>query len=316
MMERLFLRFVWNTADGGAGGGQGDGGGSPPDPAAGDAADAGAGGAPAGGGSEPWYGSLGLDDDTVRFIEGKGFPDLPTTLKSARESDRIARERNMLPMPEEGKINDWPGWEKVGWVKDDAQYTLTAPEGGAPEFYHQAMWDVVRKVGHENRVPLPALQAMHDAVVEGLSAEVEQLQHANDQCDAEMMAELKKDWGEDFDKKWAEAKRVSAALGLDDDIAARLEGAIGNDAAIMKMFAGIYEKIGEDGLVTGDGGGGLATESAASLQRQLRALEESEDFKKAFHADRHPRKEEFTERRRKLMQSLHDAQQREQQRAK
>src|SRR5580700_3687332 len=93
LMNRIFPRPVYDAASDAA--------------AAAAAADKGGGGG--GGGGDPWYQPhvATLDKDTLAYLDGKKFPTMIDALKSGAQSDRMARDRNVIARPDPAKLGEW-----------------------------------------------------------------------------------------------------------------------------------------------------------------------------------------------------------------
>lgn len=183
-----------------------------------------------------------------------------------------------------------------------------APPEGVP-------WNPERQTGFLSKAHELGL---NDAQVQGLLAwEGEsaasaygQLGEAAEQVAQQAVAQLKKDWGTQFDAKLNMANRaVQHFLGDEADTFLQTMtgegGTIGANMTFIRMMEKISGLIGEDGLasdVTQTAHGQLTPEQAASELRQLDADKAHMD---AFFNPSDPGHEEALARRRRLMAFAH-----------
>src|SRR6266404_8468829 len=70
----------------------------------------------------------GFDADTVKFLDGKNYPDVKVALSSLRSADEMARARNVVTKPDPKNPQGWEGFTELGWTPDKAQYKFDAPK--------------------------------------------------------------------------------------------------------------------------------------------------------------------------------------------
>ncbi len=290
MLRSILSRPVFNTAEPGAGGG-GDGG-------AGAAAAGGGEGGQGGGGQggdnnaapKGWYEPFNLDEPSRQFIADRKFDrddGLPALVKSAIESDRLARSRNVFEKPDPARLNDWAGWEQLGWKAKPEEYALKKPQTPESFQYMQGFEDTLKKLAHDNKVPLHAAQAMLDGLTAWGVSEIDATDARGAKAAQTLDTALRKDWGGDYDRNVELAKRAMRHFGVGLDDSAQLEAIVGAPG-LTKLFHAIGDAMGEDKLVSSSGGGGMG-ESLDSLKSELRRLQSDKDFMSALRDERHPR---------------------------
>lgn len=295
-------------AGGGSGGGAAGGG------AGGGAAGAGGAGGAAGGGQQqqqaPWYASpdLGFEGETLEFFKGKNYPDSKTALSSLVHADRLARDRNVIPKPDPQKLRDWPHWADLGWVPDSSKYSLKPP-GQLPKGlqYDGELTEHLRKVAHEERVPLGALQRLADEMLTFQGQRFSTLEASQMAEHQRLNGELDKTWGNDRKRNTEMARRAATALGLGAEDAEELNKVIGSPR-LLKLFHGLGEKMAEMSLDLGpaDGVTGLPS-SIADLRGELAKLEGDKDFMAAFRDERHPQHDMRVNQRMQIIQAIAEA---------
>ena len=278
----------------GAGAGGGAGGDPNPNPGAG------------GAGSEPWYSSLGLDDETRQFVAGKGFQSAADAFKAHLSADKLVRDRNVLPAPDVNAINDWKGWEALGWTPDAAKYQVDLPEAakGLDKSYEAFHQQLVQKL-HANRVPLGAAKALAGEIAGYNARALADLDAQIAREKSELEAGLKAEWGARFDANRELAGRAMKTLGIGEADAGELDALMGS-ARMVKLFHKLGAAMGEDRLVTDKGGFGQSTVDQAKAQKA--ALEADPAKLMALRDPAHPQHKAVTEERERLQQIIFTAQ--------
>lgn len=286
---------------GGAGsGGTGTGTGAGGTGAGGGTAGTGTGGTGTGGAAAAWYDSAeGLAPEQRTFLAGKGYKTLPDAITSAMESDRLARDRNVLPKPDPQKLADWKGWEDLGWKADRAAYDVKKPQVPDGFLYDDGFAKNLVDVAHENRIPLPAAQKILDGVTKYVVDAVGRLDASGARQNQELDGRLRETWGQGYDANKEIASRAARFLGVGLDDSAELERTIGS-ARLMQLFHKVGSMLGEDKLVTSGGGAGGAL-STSQVEAELARQAGDPEFMMAFRDPRHPRHADVTAQRQQLI---------------
>lgn len=299
----------------GAGSGAAAGGGQQSAPASG-AAPAGGGAAPAGGGAAQQGGSQasgagdqgwwrgesysGLDADTMKFLDGKNYPDIKTALTSLRSADQMARDRNVIRKPDPANVQKWDGFAELGWSPEIANYKLTPPAAADGEVHDEKAWEAFLPAAHEARLLPWQAEAVYSAMHKHDNAIIGEFKAAADQANADLDRSLRAKFGNQYDAKVSLAKRAFAAFSPSEAVAAQMDSAF-SSAGMVDLFVKIGEAMGEDRLVTGHGGDGGAV-SVETLQKKLNTLWADKDWKAAFDDPRNPRHKDVRDERANLLQ--------------
>lgn len=253
---------------------------------------------PAAAPAEPWYQPFNLDPEAVKFVEDRKFADLPTTLKSHIEADRVARARNVLEKPDPAKLKEWKGWSDLGWVPDAAQYKLAAPKETRGYDYDQPLWEEVAKIAHDERVPLTAAQAMHDRILDYFGKRLMQTEAAGARALTDSETALRGAWKGDYDANIEVASRAARAFDVGAEDFGELGKVIGAPR-LVKLFHAIGAKLGEAALVGGTGTGTAMTVGQA--EAELRRLQGDPAWLKVFTDQRHPQNRDYVAQRDRLI---------------
>jgi hypothetical protein len=251
------------------------------------------------GAAQPWYQPLGLDDDQVQFIVGKGLPDIKAAFRSHMDADKMARERNVLPKPDPKALDKWEGWKDLGWKEKLEEYKLTPP-ANLPQGMENwgALGEVMRNSAHEARVPEAAAQKVFESVMGFFGQNVKDMEAKGASERTKLETDLRKDWGLDYDAKSELAKRAALAFGVGAGDMAELEKITGSPR-LLKMFNAIGEKLGEASLPAPGGGSARLTPESAKSKRM--ALENDPAWFAIFNDQRHPQNAEYVAQRAELL---------------
>jgi hypothetical protein len=260
-------------------------------PGAGGGGEAAPGGSP---GGDPWYqphvGSL--DKDTLAYLDGKKFPSMLDALKSGAQSDRMARERNVIARPDPEKLGEWEGWGAMGYDADKAKYAAKIKPPKMPNnAQHDAgLMDAFVGFAHENHVPPAAAEKMFHGMNDFVNARLSELASKGIKDSEVLDADLRKEWGTEYAQNQELARRAFKAFGVGVDDSSELEKVIGSPR-LLKLFNAIGKKMGEANLVSSDGFGAADT-SPATAEAELRRLEGDDNFMKIFRDPRHPQQKD------------------------
>lgn len=285
-----------------------------------------AGGEPGGGGAadgankgDPWHKPFGFDDSQVRYLADKGIgsaADLPKLLKQTMDFEGIVRDRdlkNYIKRPAADKIHEWDGWKELGWKEKPEDYAFAALDDKAKKElgfeYDGALWDALRLSAHKHRVPLSAAQALHDDLLGVVKQRAMDLKAKGVADETALKTALRGEWKGDYDRKIEIGKRSAAALGIGIEDASELEKIIGAPR-LAKLFATIGERLGEDFLRDGHGGGNGLPDSVEAIEAELRKLEGDDNWMRIFRDERHPQHGDYVRQRQSLIERIANAQSR------
>lgn len=256
-MNIRFKRYRFQNEAGGAGDGGGSGGGA----------------APGGAAQPPAFAWLGENPDAelVGHVQNKAWQSPADAVKSHRELEKLFgadRAGRTLTLPSDDTPEAWaPVWDKLGRPATPDGYKLPVPEG-ADAAYATAMAEVMHKHG----ISATAAKALAEANNQFLAnALADQDAQAQATFEAEQ-AQLKKDWGGEYDARREVARRAAVHLGLDEGAIDALEKASGYSKTL-KALAKVGDLLGEHGIegVGTPGSFGMTPEGAAAQKSQLMA---------------------------------------------
>lgn len=262
------------------------------DPPAGDppAGDPPAGDPPAPSGAK-WYEGAEYSADEKQWLAARGLAEddaakvLPKLVKGHRaaESKLGKGVDSIMDRPaKDQKLADWMRQQSdvFGLPASDADYKIEKPEA----LKDGIAWDgdfeaAAKKLAFEQGILPGQLQAMTDFYAGKVAAMAKAADDQFAAANTKMMDDIAKDWGKEAPAKMAQARQAAQVLaekaGLDAAGIAAVSSVIsdkaGGDAATIKLFAALADMMGDDKLVTGEGGK-LGT-TPAEARQQLAQLQ-------------------------------------------
>lgn len=206
----------------------------------------------------PWE---GLNGDYKGLVENKGWKSREDALKSYMELERLrgVPESELLRLPKEGDQEAWNAlYARLGRPEKPEDYGLEVPEGGID----------LRALAHEAGLSKAQVERLQKGLGELASKLQEQHSEAAQQAQArraeQETAQLKEEWGNNYDKNVVAAQRGVKALGWDADTLDKLEAAMGTRWVYEEAFK-IGRGLSEHGGPLGENrqsGFGMSPEAA------------------------------------------------------
>lgn len=198
--------------------------------------------------TEGWIDQLGDEFEDARPTLSK-YQNFPAMAKSHFELQKMlgGQAGKVAPLTPESTPEEVAKYRKTfGIPEEPAGYDLKAPES-MPEGmqWDQARADAYAEVMHKNNASPALAQELMALKVQEEAERLEQGNAAYESHVAEGAKALKAEWGADYDKNLALAKRGAATLDLDP------KGAFFNDPAIVKAMAKMASLVSDAKLVTG-----------------------------------------------------------------
>lgn len=227
-----------------------------------------------------WYDSF--DDETKGYIQNKGWNSEDGTKKMLDSYKNLEKlrgvpEDKLIKIPIEEDAEGWGKvFDKLGRPESKDGYNVDSPEGVELDA-DRVNWfkDIAHKNGLNNKQYAQMVKATLEYENQIISRHKEQIEQQKQAS----IDKLKDDWGSGYDERRHLAERGLAQY-LDDSesekAVAALQEAFGH-GEVIRMFAKIGEKIGEDKIpwTDGDTPFGYTKEQAiadiASLKSELSA---------------------------------------------
>src|SRR6185312_6464277 len=165
--------------------------------------------------------------ETRTWVEAKGFKDPANLSESARNLEKLTGDLNSIVRLPKADAADYDAqmaqvYAKLGRPEKPADYKLPVPQGADPKFAEEAAgWF------HEaglNPKQANALAAKWEAKFQ---ASTKAQQDKDAARDATQMAELKTEWGQNYDANAALVEKAAQGFGMNRDQLLALRQAMG-----------------------------------------------------------------------------------------
>lgn len=219
-------------------------------------------------------------EEQRNYIEKKGFKDPTAILKSYTELERYhGGAKNLVEIPnwdaEPDDLNSF--YDKLGRPQDPNEYGFKDAEDSAfPEDFREFL----AKAAHESGLNLKQSKDLFERLNAQQSQMLENQLAEADQRNEQALAELKKQWGSEYDDNIKAGRKAAIALGMDEQSLDELDGLMGS-AKLAELFALIGNKMGEGNFIE-DGESKGYGQSAASARDQIDDLLADPAFKQAY----------------------------------
>lgn len=219
--------------------------------------------------------SASLDDETKSYVSNKGWKEPTDILMSYRNLEKFAGgSKNLVELPGDGADETALAafYSRLGRPDDPEKYGLEVPEGGSPELV-----DWFKSAAFKHGLSQKQAASLYSEW-NGMSGEMqEKLESQRAQSAETELKALKGEWGQAYDKMIGAGRRAASALGYDAGKLSAIEERLGT-GEMMRLFATLGSKMGEDEFVGDrDPSGGFGVTPAAA-QQQINDLKMDKDF--------------------------------------
>ena len=214
------------------------------------------------------------DDPSLSHIK-----DVESLAKSYVHAQKMVGQDKITVPGKHATEDDWKGvFKKLGLPESKDEYSLEAPEG-APE---EAI-DKFKEVAMEKGILPSQAQSVLDWLSEHGKEQAQAMEQNQKQAREEKIGQLKKEWGDEFDKNLSAAKAVVREYG-DDDIMDHLDKTgLGDDPAVIKLLAKAGQNLLEDSIA---GNRQTSYEHPEQVKSQIDSI--MGDFNHPYHNREHP----------------------------
>ena len=205
-----------------------------------------------------------FDEDTNAYVSNKGWKEPSDLLMSYRNLEKFAGgAKNLLELPPENATLEQLDafYSKLGRPADPNEYGLKAPDGGDP-----AMVEWFKGTAHKLGLSAKQAQSLFTEF-NGMSGSMqEKLQSQMAQESEKAIGTLKQEWGQAYDQMIGAGRRAATALGYDAGRLSAIEDKLGT-AEMLRLFATLGSKMGEDSFAGERSEGGFGVTPAAAKQQ-------------------------------------------------
>lgn len=223
--------------------------------------------------SNAW--NAGFDEETSAYVQNKGWQSPADILSSYRNLEKFAGgSKNLIEMPgmdaDETALNNF--FNKLGRPEAPDKYGLKAPEGADPELVNWFKANA-HKAGLTDKQAASLFDAWNGMSGERMQAMQQQMREQSER----EITELKKEWGQGYDAQIDAGRRAAAALGYDEAKLGAIEDKLGT-AEMLRLFATLGSKMGEDSFEGGDRTGTSFGITPAAAKQQIADLKMDKNF--------------------------------------
>lgn len=196
-----------------------------------------------------WYEGMELSESQIGHIQNKGWGSPADVLKSYEELEKFrgADEDSLLKIPKDGDKDAWDAFhQKLGRPKTADEYVLGGDdiESEDLDFFKKELFEL----GVSSDKATDFMNRMLERTKElGLADD-----ESSTLSKKKELAELKGEWGPDYDKKVELANRVLRQSGLEQEDLETLRETLGFTKTV-RIMANIGERIGQDTILNGGG---------------------------------------------------------------
>lgn len=251
---------------------------------------------PGGGNAAGW--TDGLDDAGRALAAAKGWKGPADAVRSYAHAERlIGRDpASLVPLP--GADADDGAW---------AAFHARAGRPESPDGYGFGRKEADRRLaGQAHALGLTPRQAVlfREQAREGQKAAEAEWAATLNRRHAASVAELRREWGAEFERNDALALRALDYAGGPDLARTVVEAGLSGDPDFVRALARLGGLLAEDGMVGGGGGG--FSRNPASAQAEIRALQDDPSFMTAYQDADHAGHADAVGRMRHLFATAHD----------
>lgn len=220
--------------------------------------------------------NAGFDEDTNAFVENKGWGGVDDVLSSYRNLEKFAGgAKNLVELPgvdaDADAMNAFYG--ALGRPDTPDDYGFEMPDGGDSELFG---W--FRGAAHKHGLTESQAASFLNDYQEMVGGRQEAFNQQTQADGEKAISDLKKEWGQAYDSQVDAGKRAVAELGYDEQALNGLEDKMGT-AEMLKLFATLGSKMGEDSFEDGKRGDGASFGlTPAAAQQQISDLKMDKSF--------------------------------------
>lgn len=220
-----------------------------------------------------WY--SGLDEQTQAYVQNKGWNSPTDLLNSYRNLEKFAGgSKNLIELPGVDQGDEaWNAvYDRLGRPASPDEYGIEAPEWADPN-----MTDWFKQTAHELGLTDRQAKTLYEAYNGMVQEQMDAMEmQARESAEKEIEG-LEREWGKAFNAQIDMGKRAVAALGFNEEQLASYESKLGT-AEMLKLFATLGSKMGEDTFEGGERTGGSFGVTPAQAQQQIAELKMDKQF--------------------------------------
>ena len=215
----------------------------------------------------------GLPDDLKANPSLAVFTDVGALAKSFLHQQQFVGKKGVLVPSETDSPEAWANFSKSIGVPDLPQYDLKPPKDAQ---VNEPMFNKFKEIFQKNGVLPRQAQAVVDSYIAFEQETLKQSMQQKQQKSQQALADLKREWGEGFEKETAAARVAAKQIG-DDFVKYLKESGLADDPQVVKALAKFGKLYGEDKL-RGEAGSGPMGKTQADLDKEIAVIESDPDY--------------------------------------
>lgn len=237
----------------------------------------------------------GMTPEQTGLVENKGWDGPGAALDSYAELSKMIG-KDTIQFPGEGDTEAMSKLlSRLGRPDTADGYKLEVPDGANPDFA-KAFAGVAHEAGLTQAQVAKTMEWYNGQAATSATAAAEAKTAAGEQA----LTGLKAEWGAAYEQNVEQGRRAATEFGVDIETLGKIEGALGT-ADMLKLFADIGAKLGED-TVSGDGGGSSLSLSPAAALQQISELNMDPNFVSALNDKSNPGHKDAVAKKTRLFQ--------------
>lgn len=227
-----------------------------------------------------WMNDFTAEDKTV--VAAKGWTKPADIMMGYRNLEKMVGGKSLAApnLAEPERLGEWEGWKALGVPDAPEGYEIKRPELAAGLEWDEAFEKQAREWGVMAKVPPHAMQGFVDLFAARMNGMIGQVHAQTADARTRTEAELKSEWGKDYDQNVELARQAARHYGkIGDEDLDRLDGILGSKG-LMQLFADVGRMNAEASLV---GGGKVNfTTPVAAAQSEIERLKTDDAFMKSY----------------------------------
>tara|TARA_R100001594_G_scaffold52626_1_gene86156 strand:- start:15246 stop:16103 length:858 start_codon:yes stop_codon:yes gene_type:complete len=188
----------------------------------------------------------------------------------------------LVKIPQEGEDKN-AFYNQIGRPEQPQDYNFDEIVGDDPE----GTLDGYKEFAHHHGLTQSQAESILNLYGEIQEDEAREYQEAQRQLDINGQIELQKEWGKNFDGKMDMASRAFAEFSTTELKKMMDETGLGNHPEMLRVFAKVGERLGEDSLIVGSGLGANQM-SPEQARTEIQNRYSDKEFSKAYRDNREP----------------------------
>lgn len=223
-----------------------------------------------------------LSESQQNVLDSKKFANPGVALDSYASLTKMIGDRDkLISVPDSGDTKGLDeAFGKLGMPEKAEDYGFSPPEG------KEAI--LTKELARKHRLTIDQAS--------GLSADMFELEESRSTASEEAMqkayeaevTELKKEWGEDFEKNRKLADAAARTFGLSEEMLAKLDSETGKVSETVKLLVQVGKRLGEHNFIDGEGkaSGPMSQKTARQRITEIKKGEDPDYTKKLFAGDK------------------------------